>query len=258
MQNEFDAKVAVITGGGSLISLAVAAKLVKAGARVVLGDRQESLRGEVERVIGDCGSYLVGDLADDAYLDGLVAAALGEFGRVDFLLSAAVTYDEDLLDTTREKWHRALDVNLVAAALLTRKASLQMGNGGSIVYLSSISGRIAQHNRVVYSVTKAALLMLAKSAAQQLAPRRVRVNAVSPGWTWSRNMERRWRTRGDAEEFAAAFHPLGRMADPDDIADGVLFLMSDRAKFITGADLLIDGGYSAIGPEALGQAFDAP
>ena len=107
---------------------------------------------------------------------------------------------------------------------------------------------------MVYNVTKAALLMLAKTGAQQLAAERIRVNAVSPGWTWSRNIEARYGTRERADAFAAEFQPLGRMADPDEIADAIMFLASDHASFMTGSNLAVDGGYGALGPEALGQA----
>jgi len=98
--------------------------------------------------------------------------------------------------------------------------------------------------------------MLVKTAAQQLAPRGIRVNAVSPGWMWSRNIERRYGTRERADALGAEFHPLGRIADPEEVAQAVAFLVSDRASFVTGTDLVVDGGYSAMGPEALGQAFE--
>ena len=111
-----------------------------------------------------------------------------------------------------------------------------------------------QPGRMLYNTTKAGLLMLARTGAQALAPRGIRVNTVLPGWTWSRNIEERYGSRERADAFAAEFQMLGRMADPEEIADAILYVLSDRASFMTGADLAVDGGYSALGPEALGQA----
>ena len=151
-------------------------------------------------------------------------------------------------------WHRALDINVVSAARLTDLTLPHLGEGASVVYVASVSGRVSQPNRMVYNTTKSALLMLARTGSQALAGRGIRVNTVSPGWTWSRNLEARYSSRQRADEFAAEFQPLGRMADPEEVADAIMFLTSDQASFVTGSDLAVDGGYAALGPEALGQA----
>jgi NAD(P)-dependent dehydrogenase (short-subunit alcohol dehydrogenase family) len=247
-------KVAIVTGAASLIGVATVAKLVAAGAKVVAGDLNEGVRLEVEGVLLDHGQYLAGDVTDDAYLDRLVDAAVDRFGGLDMVVTAAVTFADEGYATSRELWHRALDINMVSAARLTEKAAEHLPRGGSVVYVASVSGSTSQPDRMVYNVTKAALLMLAKTGAQALASRGIRVNALSPGWTWSRNIEARYRSREAADAFAAEFQPLGRMADPEEIADAVVFLVSDRASFVTGSNLAVDGGYGAIGPEALGQA----
>jgi NAD(P)-dependent dehydrogenase (short-subunit alcohol dehydrogenase family) len=247
-------KVAIVTGAASLIGVAAVEKLVAAGAMVVAGDLEDAAARDVETALGDAGVYLRGDVTDDAYLDALVAAAVGGLGRLDAVVTAAVTFADDGYATSRELWHRALDINMVSAARLTEKAAAHLPAGGSVVYVASVSGSTSQPDRMVYNVTKAALLMLAKTGSQALAPRGIRVNALSPGWTWSRNIEARYGTREAADAFAAEFQPLGRMADPEEIADAVLFLVSDRASFVTGSNLAVDGGYGAIGPEALGQA----
>jgi len=250
--------VTVVTGGASLISLALARRLIDGGGCVVLGDRNEDARSEVEDVLGSNGVYLIGDVTDDAFLEMLVATAVDCFGRLDGIVSAAVTFADAMYDTSREQWLEALDINVVSAALLTQKAipALTEGGGGSIVYVSSISGLRAQPHRMVYNVAKAGLHMLAKTGATQLADKRIRVNSVSPGWTWSRNIEARYGDRAYADAFAAEFQTLGRLADPDEIAAGIEWLLSDGASFVTGTDLAIDGGYSALGPEALGQPFE--
>ncbi len=247
-------RVAVVTGGASLISLAFARKWVGTGGRIVLGDRSEAAREEAEGVVGAAGRYVVGDVRDDDHLERLVATAVDDFGGLDVVVSGPAIFDDDGYATARELWLRALDINTVSAARLTDAALPHLGAGAAVVYVASISGSASQPQRMVYNTTKAALIMLAKTGAQQLAPRGIRVNTVSPGWTWSRNIEARYGTRADADTFAAEFQPLGRMADPEEIADAISFLVSDAASFITGTDLTVDGGYSALGPEALGQA----
>lgn len=253
---DLDGKVAVVTGAASYVGAAIAAALVGSGARVVLADLDADHGGAVADRLGSEARFVRTDVSDDAQLDRLLATALDGFGRLDGLVGATAIFDDERLETSRELWHRVLDVNLVSAAVLTGKAAAHMASGGAVVHIASISGRSSQPNRVVYNVTKAGLLMLVKTAAQQLAPRGIRVNAVSPGWMWSRNIERRYGTRERADALGAEFHALGRLADPEEVAEAVLFLISDRASFVTGADLVVDGGYSAMGPEALGQPFD--
>lgn len=249
-------KVVVVTGGASLIGVALAKRLIAEGAIAVLADRNHALAGEIEALVDSAGTYLVGDVTDDGFLDRLVAHAVESHGGIDGLVHAAVTFDDAMFATTRAEWHRALDINLVSAAMLTQKVfpEMEKRGGGSIVYVSSVSGYRAQPQRMVYPVTKAGLHMLAKAGATELAAKNIRVNSVSPGWTYSRNIERRYGDRRRADLFAAEFQSLGRMADPEEVAAGIVFLLGDDAGFITGTDLAIDGGYGALSPEALGQA----
>ncbi len=220
----------------------------------MLGDRSEDVRDEATAMLGGRGRFVIGDVTDDAHLMELVATAVEDFGGLDVVVTGPATFDDDGYASSRELWHRALDINLVSAARLTQIARPHLQPGAAIVYIASVSGRVSQPDRMVYNVTKAGLLMLARSGAQQLAADGIRVNTVSPGWTWSRNIERRYGSRARADEFAAEFQPLGRMADPEEIADAVMFAASGEARFMTGADLAVDGGYTALGPEALGQA----
>ncbi|MCC5987573.1 MAG: SDR family oxidoreductase, partial [Pararhodobacter sp.] len=163
----------------------------------------------------------------------------------------ACSYLDNGADSTRAEWLEALDVNVVGSAILMQEARPELAaNKGAIVNFGSISSRVAQTGRWLYPVSKAAILQLTRAQAMDLAPEGIRVNAVSPGWTWSNIMDQL--TEGNREKtdsVAAPFHLLGRTGNPEEVASAVLFLCSDEASFITGTDIRVDGGYTAMGPE---------
>ena len=240
-------KVAIVPGGVTKIGRAVVTAFAEAGVRVMVADIAEAPAG----MLSDSVAYQRCDLRSDAEIAALVQATKDRFGRVDFLVNVACSYLDKGAETTRAEWLEALDINLVGSVMLMQAALTELkATKGAIVNFGSISSRVAQTGRWVYPVSKAAILQLTRNQAMDLAPHGIRVNAVSPGWTWSNIMDQL--TNGDrakTDAVAAPFHLLGRVGNPEEVAAAVLFLCSDEASFITGTDIRVDGGYTAMGPE---------
>ncbi len=183
---------------------------------------------------------------------------MAAFGGIDFLINLACVYIDDGINSTRQNWLDSYNINVVGGVMMLKAVRPHMikRGGGAVVNFGSISAKVAQRGRWLYPVTKAAILQLTRNEALDLAAEGIRVNSVSPGWTWSRVIEEL--TRGDktkANKVGGPFHLLGRIGEPEEVAQAVLFLCSSHASFITGADLAVDGGYSAMGPEMASAAI---
>lgn len=245
-------KVAIVTGAATLIGAAVAEAFHARGVRVVLADIDVDGGQAVANRLGQGAMFVETDVTKDASIERCVTQTVEQFDGVDFLVNLACSYVDDGLNSSRQDWHTTLDVNVVGTVMMTKacRPHMMQRGGGAIVNFSSISAKVAQTGRWLYPVSKAAIAQLTRNMALDLAADSIRVNSVSPGWTWSRIMNEL--THGDrakTDKVAAPFHILGRVGDPDEVAQGVVFLCSRQASFITGADLPVDGGYSAMGPE---------
>lgn len=254
-----DGKAAIVTGGATLIGAKVVEALAEAGASVLsadinVADGRRSVEALGERVV-----FSPTDVTDDAKLDALVQLCVDTFGGVDILVNGAATYLDAGLQTTRADWLAALDLNLVSGALLTSRVAPHMAarGGGSVINFGSTSGKQVTPASFVYSATKAAILGVTRNEAVALADQGIRVNSVSPAWVWSDPViQMSGGDRALVDELAGNFHLPGRIADPEEVAKVVVFLASDWSSFVTGEDIAVDGGYSALGPEALGQFTD--
>lgn len=246
-------KSAIVTGGATLIGAGVVRALHQAGVRVVVADINAEAGQALADELGDGVLFSRTDITDDAQVAACVALAADRHGGVNYLVNLACSYLDDGIASPREDWLASLNVNLVSAVMVLKavRPHFQQDGGGAVVNFTSISSGVAQTGRWLYPVGKAAMEQLTRSMAMDLAGEGVRVNSVSPGWTWSAIMDQL--TGGDrakTDRVAAPFHLLRRVGDPAEVANVVLFLCSDMASFVTGADYACDGGYSAMGPES--------
>ena len=246
-------KVAIVTGGADSIGAAVAKGLHSAGVKTVIAARSADKGVAMAAELGEGALYHQTDIAKDADLDSLVSATVEAFGGIDFVVTVAAVYEDAGVESTRAQWEATFNVNVIGGALLVQKALpyLKQSSGAAVVNFGSISARISQANRWTYPVSKAAIHQLTRSQALDLAPFGIRVNTVAAGITWSVPVAGLMQgNRALADELAAVYQPLGRLVEAEEVADAVVFLCSDNASFITGADIPVDGGYSALGPEA--------
>jgi 2-deoxy-D-gluconate 3-dehydrogenase len=237
-------KCAVITGGGAGIGLACATLLVECGARVALLDRDPA----VEAVAANLGSEHLGIVADLRQLDQVqraIDSVATRFGRIDFLVnSAGVVFLDKALNVTEEAWDTTLDINLKASFFVAQACARHMIDQGQgrIVNLASQAAVIGLDQHVAYCASKAAVVGMTKVLAMEWAPYGINVNAVSPTIVETALGKKAW--AGERGEQAKKQIPVGRFAQPEEVAGLVLYLLSGAAQMVTGENVVIDGGYS--------------
>jgi NAD(P)-dependent dehydrogenase (short-subunit alcohol dehydrogenase family) len=244
---DFRGKVVVVTGAGSGIGAGIAKRFAEAGADVVVNYRtNESGAREVVKAIESRGARAITVQADVSQFAGataLVEKTVAAFGALDVLINNAGTYPASaLLEMSESEWDQVIASNLRSVHLCTQAAARKMiaqGRTGAIVNIASIEAENPAPDHSHYTAAKAAVVMYTRSAALELGGQGIRVNCVSPGVIWREGLDRDWPEGANA--YLAAV-PLRRLGQPEDVADACLFLASAAARWITGSNLVVDGG----------------
>ena len=255
--NRVAGKIALVTGGANGIGAATSKLLASEGARVMVTDLDqkngEAVAAEIKKAGGDA-RFVTHDVTSEKDWERVIQACLDAYGGLNIAVNnAGIGKGATVEDETLEGWRKTMAINLDGVFLGTKHAIRAMKNGkgsNSIVNISSIEGIIAEPGLAAYNASKAGVRNFTKSAALHCAASgyRIRVNSVHPGYIWTPMVENHLRSVGDVEVLRKqidAMHPIGHMGEPDDIAYGVLYLASDESKFVTGSELVIDGGYIA-------------
>lgn len=236
-------KVALVTGGNSGIGLAVARRFAEEGARVFITARREAQLAEAVAAIGGQVDAIPADITRESDLARLFATLGDSAGRLDILVNASgVSEPASLEETTGEHIDRAFNLNVRAMVLTVRHAVKLMGEGGSIVLVGSIAGEMANPGYGSYSASKAAVRSYARTWNSELAPRGIRVNTLSPGPTDTPMFDR---ASDEVRQMLSARIPAKRLGNPDEVAAAALFLASDESSYVSGTELVIDGGMTA-------------
>ncbi len=252
---DFTGQMVIVTGGGSGIGAGIALRFAEAGAMVVVHyhtsaqgaqevvARIESMARHRQNRSQTSALAMEANLVEKDQADRLVAQAVSTFGRLDVLVNNAGIYPLDaLVDMTEAAWDRVIDTNLRSVFVCTQAAARQMiaqGSPGAMVNIATIEAENPAPLHTHYNAAKAGVVMFTRSAAAELGQHQIRVNAVSPGLIWREGIEQQW-PEGVSRWQAAV--PLTRLGQPDDVADACLFLASPAARWITGANLVVDGG----------------
>ena len=243
-------KVAIVTGGAASIGYAITKGLSDAGAKVVVAARSQESGEAIESQLKNV-TFIQTDITSDEQLQKLVNQTISKYGRLDILVNNACSYGDDGAATSRSTWLETLNVSAVSAAVLGEIARPHIAcTKGCIINIGSVSGVFPHVQRWAYPVAKAALRHISKSQALDYAQYGIRVNLLRLGHIWSSPFEGLTQNdRAHADKVTAPFNLMGRVANGDEVAKAAVFIASGDASYITGSELVLDGGYSAMGPE---------
>lgn len=252
MVDRLHGKIALVTGGGNGIGRAIVERFVLEGARVVVADidavAAQAVAQAAERGSGEAVSVAC-DVSQSASVRDAVDLTLQRFGGLDVVVSGAAVFSPvaPLGELDESDWQRALSVNLSGAFHVCKHAVplLKRSDSASVILIASQMARVANAGQAAYCATKGALVQLAKGMALDYASDHIRVNTLSPGGIATNRLVARFGDLETAEEIWGPKHPMGRLGRPEEMANGAVFLASDESTFMTGADLLLDGGYTA-------------
>lgn len=240
-------RVALVTGASGGIGAGIARRLAAAGANVIVGFRNDrdgavQLAADIEYDGIRCIALSI-DITDPASCQDAMQQVVAHFGSLDVLINnAGIQPLDDLADMSPGQWQRVIDTNVTGTFVATQSAAaLMRGRGGAIIHISSIEGSAPAWRHAHYATAKAAVIMHARAAALEYGGDGIRVNAVSPGLVDRPGLRESWSEGVNRYESSA---PLGRIGEPGDIGDACVFLASDMARWITGINLVVDGGVS--------------
>ncbi|HTO56411.1 MAG TPA: SDR family NAD(P)-dependent oxidoreductase [Pseudomonadales bacterium] len=246
----FEGKVGVVTGGASGIGLAITRRLVAEGAKVVVGDINDASLASAAREFGDAIACAKVDVRIEAEVEAMAATATRRFGRLDVAFNAAgLGGFGEITELAEADWDLVVDICLKGVFLSVKheaRAMIAQRRGGAIVNVASLNSHVPMYGGVAYCCAKAGVEMLSRNAALELAPKRVRINTISPGLTDTPLTAAMHNIAGVEGAYMDRI-PMKRWGTPDDMAAAALFLASDDAGYITGSNLFVDGGWETTG-----------
>jgi NAD(P)-dependent dehydrogenase (short-subunit alcohol dehydrogenase family) len=241
-------KIAIVSGGGSGIGLAITEKFVQAGIRTVIVGRDENKLQAAKEKLGELCEPVASDLSNLSLIPGLVNGMIEKWGRIDILVNnAGINLKKEFTDVTDEDFQSILQTNVTAAFALSRevvKCMIEKAVKGSIVNISSMASQYGIPKVIAYTASKAAIEGMTRAMATELSPKGIRVNCIAPGFIATDMSAKALNNDPERKAKVMGRTPMGHMGEPADIGDAALFLASDAARYITGVVLPVDGGNS--------------